>query len=290
MELRQLQYFVAVAELGGISAAARQVNITQPALSRQIKALEDELGVALIERGARSISLTVAGEIMADEARRIIAACDSLAYRVQVAGRQVTLRVGYAPSLAAPYLGPALESFQQLHPHARFTLSDLSSAEMRDKLIAGDLDVIISAPSSLDDPEVRWVKLSEPEWGVAVPVGHDLASKRSLKPADLAGVKVLMFDRTEYPEYWTSVTDYFREHQINAKVAGEFDSVTSLGAALEAGMGVALVAKASRMADSGRIKLIKLSPAPVAICTAIGVSAKGEVSNEVQEFVRLVAG
>ncbi|QQL45683.1 LysR family transcriptional regulator [Sulfuriroseicoccus oceanibius] len=288
MELRQLQYFVAVAELGGISAAARQANITQPALSRQIKALEDELGVALLERGARSISLTAAGELMADEAKRILNACESLAYRVQVAGRQVCLRVGYAPSLAAPYLGPALEKFQQLHPHARFTLSDLSSAEMRDRLIAGDLDVIISVPSDLKDAEVAWTKLDEPEWAVAVPVGHALAKVGAVKPEDLSGERVLMFDRHEYPEYWDSVSGYFRKHGINAKVAGEFDSVTSLGAALEAGLGLALIAKASRIGESDRVKVVSVSPAPSGICTAVGVSAKRELADAVREFVKLL--
>jgi DNA-binding transcriptional LysR family regulator len=130
MELRQLRYFVAVAEQGNISRAAQKIFLTQPALSRQIKALEEDLGQPLPERQAHSIRLTGAGEILLHEARDLLSRADQLVERIRLTGSGPRLRVGYAPSLAAGMLATAVGSFTQLHPTARVELFDLSSAEM----------------------------------------------------------------------------------------------------------------------------------------------------------------
>src|ERR1039458_2957476 len=97
MELRQLRYFVAVAETGNISRAAQKMFLTQPALSRQVKALEDEVGQCLLERKAHSIRLTPAGETLLREARELFQRADQMLERVRTAGQSVRLRVGYAP-------------------------------------------------------------------------------------------------------------------------------------------------------------------------------------------------
>src|SRR5689334_2237931 len=111
MELRQLRHFVAVAEQGNISRAAKSIFLTQPALSRQIKALEDEVGQCLLERQAHSIRLTPAGEAMVREARLLLQQAEQVLERVRSAGLGVRLRVGYAPSLAAGILSVAVGNF-----------------------------------------------------------------------------------------------------------------------------------------------------------------------------------
>src|SRR5271169_3014098 len=97
MELRQLRYFVAVAEEGNISRAAKRIFLTQPALSRQIKVLEEEVGQCLLERQAHSIRLTAVGEALLREARELLRHAEQVLERVRVAGRGLRLRVGYAP-------------------------------------------------------------------------------------------------------------------------------------------------------------------------------------------------
>src|SRR5207249_801912 len=99
MELRQLRYFVAVAEEANITRAAQKMFLTQPALSRQIKTLEEEIGQCLFERQAHSIRLTPVGEALLREARDLLQRADQVLERVRSAGRGVRLRVGYAPSL-----------------------------------------------------------------------------------------------------------------------------------------------------------------------------------------------
>jgi LysR family transcriptional regulator, benzoate and cis,cis-muconate-responsive activator of ben and cat genes len=107
MELRQLRYFVAVAEEGNISRAAKRISLTQPALSRQIKALEEDIGQCLLARQAHSIRLTPAGDALLREARELLQHAEQVLEQVRNSGRGLRLRVGYAPSLAVGMLSVA---------------------------------------------------------------------------------------------------------------------------------------------------------------------------------------
>src|SRR5688572_27786723 len=109
MELRQLQLFLAAAEEGSITGAAKRMHLTQPALSRQIKALEEELGVELFTRGAHSVTLTPAGGVLQEEGRKLLERAERVVKLVRASAEGEPLRVGYAPSLAGPLLGLALE-------------------------------------------------------------------------------------------------------------------------------------------------------------------------------------
>ena len=130
MDLRQLRNFVAVAEQGNISQVAKKIHLTQSALSRQIKALEDEVGHSLLARQAHSIRLTSTGEVLLREGRELLHHADQVLERVRIAGTGVRLRIGYAPSLAAGILSAAVENFTQTHPKAHVDLLDLSTTEM----------------------------------------------------------------------------------------------------------------------------------------------------------------
>src|SRR5437588_8763220 len=104
MELRQLRYFVTVAEEGNISRAAQKAFLTQPALSRQIKALEEAIGQRLLDRQAHSIGLTPAGQTLLQEARELLRHAALTIERVRAMGDRIRLRVGYAPSLVTDIL------------------------------------------------------------------------------------------------------------------------------------------------------------------------------------------
>src|SRR4051812_6409059 len=143
VELRQLRYFVMVAEEGSISGAAQKAFLTQPALSRQIKALEEAIGHPLLARQAHSIRLTPAGQMLLQEARQLLRSADLVMERVRASGEGIRLRVGYAPSLATGILSAAVESFTQKHPAARVEIFDLSSVEIRTGLEKCELDLAV---------------------------------------------------------------------------------------------------------------------------------------------------
>ena len=198
MELRQLRYFVAVADEGNISRAARKIFLTQPALSRQIKSLEEEIGQCLLERQAHSIQLTPAGESLLTEARDLLQHADQVLDRVREAGRGVRLRVGYAPSLAAGLLSTAVLNFTQAHPNARIELLDLATDEMLAGLENDKLDVVVTVAQRREASGLRWVPLARarcyPVGGPDTPprrlnaTGHGLTFGAAI-PQDVAFVQ-----------------------------------------------------------------------------------------------------
>lgn len=287
MELRQLKHFLAVGEAGSITAAAKSLRLTQPALSRQIKALEEILDTSLLERGAHSITLTPAGEVLLAEARKLLRASETMIEKVKSTAAGEPLRVGYAPSLAGEFLSVAIERFTQFHPRVRVSLYDWSSAEMRAGLAAGKLDLIVAAPCSGMQEPIRWVALRDYGWQLVMPANHPLGKKKLVSAKDLAGQRLLLYDREHYPDYWDRVTGFFREHHLQAKVAGEFDGVSSLTAALEGNLGIALLAKSSLMNHGQKQRLISrpLAEEPRPIEVAAGVSAETPTSAQVLAFI-----
>lgn len=287
MELRQLKHFLAVGEAGSITAAAKALRLTQPALSRQIKALEEALDTALLERGAHSITLTPAGEVLLVEARKLVRLSEAMIEKVKSTAAGEPLRVGYAPSLAGEFLSVAIERFTQFHPRVRVSLYDWSSAEMRAGLETGKLDLIVAAPCTGIHERIRWIALRDYGWQLVMPANHPLAKKARVSASDLAGQRLLLYDREHYPDYWDQVTGFFREHNLQAKIAGEFDGVSSLTAALEGNLGIALLAESSRIDRGQKQRLVTrpLAEEPRRIEVAAGVSAATATSAQVLAFI-----
>jgi DNA-binding transcriptional LysR family regulator len=286
VELKQLRHFVAVAEEGGISAAARRLGLTQPALSRQIKALEEDLGVTLLDRGARSFSLTPAADALLADARKLLEFCDAMTARVRAIDAGLPLRIGYSPSLAGDFLPHAIECFTQLHPGVRVSLHDASSLEMQQALLAGKLDLMVTVPNGAADA-IAWTTLRECGWRLALSPRHRLAAAKTITPEDLRNEGLLLYDRTEYPDYWSRVSNFFKAHKVQAKVAGEFDGIASLAAAVEANLGCAIVAETTRLGQNGsdRVLIRPIQPQPEPILVAAGVAARYTPPSHVLAFI-----
>ncbi len=285
MELRQLRYFVAVAEEGNISRAAQKIFLTQPALSRQIQALEHELGQCLFERRAHSIQLTQAGEALLHEARELLQRADGIFERVRTEGQRVRLRVGYAPSLANGVLSGAIESFAQKHSNAQVDLFDLSTKEMLAGLENGTLDAAVTVGLNRDAYGLKWTPLVEVSWRLAVNRHHPLARQSRVTPVEVALGPLLVFCKRDYPEYWDFISGWLREHRQRPMIAGEYDGVNSLLAAVEAGLGIALVATSAARLVPKRVRMKDLSSAPKPLCIAVGHRASVAAAKPLRVFV-----
>lgn len=276
MNLRHLEYFVAVAEAGSITGAARVLGITQPALSRQVRAFEEEMGWNLFERGARTVELTHAGRVVLSEGKIILRQVNGGLQRMRQELDGGVIRVGYAPSLGGDILKVAMGCYVQRHQDVKIHLSDATTEEMRAGVRDGEMDLMVGVITGKG--EFEWALLKERKLVLAVPRGHGLARRRLVRPGDLDGERMLLLSRVGYPEYWEQVTGFFRREGMNAKVAGEFDGIESLGLALEAGLGVALVAEGSHVGDGVRLVKMEGGPEPV----RVGVGWKvGRVLDEV---------
>src|SRR5258705_10017020 len=132
MELRHLRYFVAVAQALNFTKAAQRLRVAQPALSRQVQDLEDEIGVDLMKRGPRGVTLTAEGKLFLDEVRELLKRADESVEKVRALarGEDGELHVGYPPSPTVEILPPALAAFQKAVPRVKVVLHDLSTDEL----------------------------------------------------------------------------------------------------------------------------------------------------------------
>jgi LysR family nitrogen assimilation transcriptional regulator len=153
MDLRQLRYFVAVAERGGFGAAASALNVAQSALSRHVKQLEHELGGALLERGARGISVTESGKVLLARGRWLLGAVDDIKAEVRTENREPSgiVRLGGPSSLADILYAPLAKIFVKRFPRVRLEMNEGLTEAMSDRLLRAELDLaIITMPEPND--------------------------------------------------------------------------------------------------------------------------------------------
>ena len=153
MDLRQLRYFVAVAERSGFSAAASSLNVAQSALSRHVRELERELGGALFERGARGVSVTESGKMLLARGRWLFGAIDDIKAEVQTENREPSgmVRLGVPSSLADILYAPLARLFAQRFPRIGLELNEGLTEAVSDRLLRGELDLAIATSPQPND-------------------------------------------------------------------------------------------------------------------------------------------
>ena len=205
MELRHLRYFVMVGEEQHYGRAAQRLRVAQPALSRQIQDLEDEIGCQLFDRLPRGVKISAAGKSFLEDARRILQQVSEAAARAgRVArGQSGTLRVGFTESASWHGVVPdSFRQFRQQHPDAELQLNPLSSLEQVEAIRAGRLDAgfVFNMPKSdreLDQFQVDWHNLV-----LAAPKGHPLTKIKKLRLRDMVDADFVWFPRRQSPAYY----------------------------------------------------------------------------------------
>jgi DNA-binding transcriptional LysR family regulator len=241
MELRHLRYFVTVAEELHFGRAAQRLHIAQPPLSRQIRDLERELGTELFERGARGVTLTVAGRAFLPEARLTLAQAERAqrTARRAAAGETGRLRVGYVE--AATYAGvlPDVLGFFRLHlPNIGLSLFEMDAAQQADAFRDGRIDVGIlqSAPAGLHVERVYADRMD-----AALPELHPLAARARLALADLAAEPIVLFPRAAAPVLYDELVACCRRAGFSPQVVQEAAAWHTIAGLVAAGVGVAFV-------------------------------------------------
>jgi LysR family transcriptional regulator, benzoate and cis,cis-muconate-responsive activator of ben and cat genes len=284
MELRHLRYFVAAAESENVSRAALKLHVSQPALSRQIRDLEEEIGFPLFKRSAKSVSLTEAGREFLTGSRAVLQRAEeavSTARAIALDGRG-EIHVGYAPSPTVRILPPTLRAFQEQLPHVRVKLHDLSTEEMLTGVREGKLQIaFIVQPSRAMLRGLRFETLACDPMCLAVPPNHAFARLRSVTVTQAANEPLVAYGRKDYPEYHEYLAALFASVKVKPRIVEEHDSAASLMAAIEAGSGVAVVPQTMACSAGPRLVLIPLKPAPEpvvigAIWSQAGLTTVGE--------------
>jgi DNA-binding transcriptional LysR family regulator len=264
MELRHLRYFVAVAEEENVSRAALKLHVSQPALSRQVRDLEDELGFLLLERSAKSVRLTEAGRAFLIEARAVLQRAEDAVKvaRAIATGGRGELHVGYAPSLTARILPQTLRAFQAESPNVRVRLHDFSTEEMLAGLREGKLQIaFVVRLSRAMLRGLRFEELARDSMRLAVAPKHPLAARRTVTLAEVAREPLITYSRKDYPDAHENLAAMFSAIKSKPRIVEEHDSVSSLIAAVEAGNGVTIAPESLTCTAGPRLKLIPFSPA-----------------------------
>lgn len=238
MNLKQLEYFTAVAQAGSISAAARSLHISQPPLSTQLHLLEEELGTALFERGARSIRLTDAGRTLYTRALSILDLADTAVREVQDIGSGLagTLSVGTISSCGTALLQTRLPAFCRLCPDVRFEIHEGNTFELIEKLGRGIIELaIVRTPFQTDGLDCLYLR-EEPMAAAGHPSYFAAMPDGPLSLSDLADTPLIYYRRFD-PLFSAAFT---REGISPAIFCKNDDARTSLLWA-DAGLGVALV-------------------------------------------------
>ena len=287
MELRHLRYFLAVAEELNITRAARRLNISQPPLTQQIKALEAELGVILIDRSAYRIALTDAGRVFAGEAARIRDAVRDAAGLVRSAARgsRGRVRVGFTESASFnPLVTSALRGFRAAYPQVEISLEEHPSTDLATELREGGIDVGFLRPPLRDERGLVFDLLEREPLVVAVPGEHKLARRRSVRLRDLAAETFILYPRAVRPGLADEVVDACEAAGFTPRVGQYAPQLSSTINLVAASLGISVVPASMRSLQPRMVAYVPLHGET--LHALLGVAYRGEErSVVVRQFI-----
>jgi DNA-binding transcriptional LysR family regulator len=253
MEIRQIRSFLSVAETLHFGRSARLLHLSQPALSLQIKSLEDELGLELLKRNRQGTILTEAGRVFRDSAAIALEQLEAATRKAQWAasGKLGRIRIGFISTAGHEIVPNLMRRFHKLYPEVEFSLRNVLTSEQVEKIQNGALDVgFLRLPvGQIHGVEITTVH-SEPLVAV-VPLNHDLARAKEVRLQDLHAEKFVMYERSYAPGFHDFLIGLLSRAGVVPDVsqtAGEMSTLISL---VDSGMGVALLpASAARLRDA----------------------------------------
>jgi len=262
MELRHLRYFAAVAETLHFSRAAEQLHLTQPALSRQIRDLEEELGVTLLRRHGTQTALTPAGGRFAVRARELLAAADQAVQEARAAARQ--LRFGHYGALWADHYAPALRAFAKRFPDLVLQPVELTPAELVAALRRGEVDFALLGPvAEAVRREFATRRLGAMPAVLAIGAGNPLAKRLAYALAELRDAAWLAWDDRSFPGRGALLREAAAAAGFRPRVAHTIDSVASVFMRVATSPAIGYVLPLSRKLPHDGVVFARIKGPPV---------------------------
>ena len=205
MDLKQLNAFIAIADLRSFSAAATKTGLSQPTLSRLLKQLETDMGVELVDRYHRPLHLTEAGVFFYDKISAILTEIDTVTSMTQrLSAPSTALNIGFVPSVLYGLLPEVIAKLKQSHPDIEVNLKDISSYQQIDALKSGDIDIGFGRFAH-QDPWIQQILLRHERYLVALPKAHPLADSDEQRLIDLANNRLILYHQTHLPISTTAI-------------------------------------------------------------------------------------
>jgi DNA-binding transcriptional LysR family regulator len=289
MELRHLRYFLAVAEELNFTRAARRLHIAQPPLTQQIKALEAELGVALIDRSAYRIGLTQAGRAFAAEVTRILGEVRNAVLIAKRAARSSTgqVRVGFTESASFnPLVTSTFRSFRSAFPDIEVSLEERQSTDLAVALREGRIDVAFVRPPLKSIEGLTLQLLQEEDMVAAVPVGHALARRKSIDLRELQNEAFILYPRSVRPGLADAVVAACEAAGFKPRVEQYAPQLAATINLVAASLGVSVVPRSMQGLQPSALAYIPLRGRPVRARLSLAHRAR-EVDFAVLKFIEL---
>ena len=275
MELKHLTSFIAVAEQLSFVRAAAQLHLSQPALSGQIQKLEEELGVRLLARNRRKVSLTEAGNVFLIEARAILLRTRTAADRAQKAsrGEYGRLRIGFVSSAALEIVPRIVVAYRKSYPQVTLELLNVQTTTQVTRLFAQTLDIgFVRLP--LQHEGLSLTVIHREPFVVIFPKSHPRAKSRSLRVADLSQENFVAYGRRWAPGFFDSIFQLCIRAGFAPRIVQETGEMHTAIALVAAGVGIAVVPRSVALAQSKNIA-IKSLPAS-AIMSEIALATRAD--------------
>ena len=278
MELRQIRSFLSITETLHFGRTAELIHLSQPALSLQIRALEEEVGVRLFERNRRKTTLTAAGLAFRDDAAAALSQLDQAIRKARLAakGKLGLLRIGFISTVASEIVPNIIRQFRELNPEVEFSLRAITTADQVRMLEARSLDIgflrlPIGGHSALDVVTVH----REP-FVLVVPASHKLAKRKRVRLSEVSGQDFVMYGRTHASGFYDLIFGMLRDARSVPNVSQTAAEMSTLISLVDAHMAIAILPASA----------VKHSVSSVIACNIVDPIPMSEIGIVVSKRVR----
>jgi DNA-binding transcriptional LysR family regulator len=270
MELRQIRSFLSVAETLHFGRTAELIHLSQPALSLQIRALEEEVGVRLLERNRRKTTLTAAGVAFRDDAAGVVSQLDQAIRRARLAadGKLGLLRIGFISTAGNEIVPNLVRRFRESSPEVVFSLRNILTTDQIQMISAGSLDIGFLRLPIGEHPELEVVEVHREPFVVVTPLSHKLAKRKRIALHELSGEDFVMYERSYAPGFHDLIFGMLQDAGVVANVCQTAGQMPTLISLVDSGMGISILPASA----------VKHSGASVVACEIAGSTAMSEIA------------
>jgi DNA-binding transcriptional LysR family regulator len=278
MELRQIRSFLSIAETLHFGRTAELIHLSQPALSLQIKALEEEVGVRLFERNRRKTTLTAAGLAFRDDAAAALSQLEQAMRSARLAanGKLGLLRIGFISTVGSEIVPNIVRQFRELNPEVEFSLRAIPTADQVQMLESGSLDIGFFRLPIGGHSALEVVTVHRERFVLVVPASHKLATRKRVRLSEVSGQNFVLYERTYAPGFHDLIFGMLRDARIVPNISQTAAELSMLISLVDAHMGVAILP----------LSAVKHSVASVVACDILDRIPMSEIGMAVRKGTR----
>lgn len=281
IDLRQLRQFVALGTELHFRKAAERLHMTQPPLSQAMKKLEEDLGVELLIRNKKQVTLTSAGEVFLKEAKRILQQAERAKDLAKLAheGAIGHLAVGFVGSATYEILPKALQQYRSLYPNVVMDLLELTTLQQFEALADDNIQVGLLRPTMSTDTDLMVRTIAKEDMVVVLPKNHPLVSKTAVSLNDLASDSLITFSQTHVPSMFNKINLACHESGFTPKLGQSALQIQTMMSLVAGGLGVSLIPLSASHALHDGVTMRELVNCPPTLQVELAVAWRQSAAN-----------